>query len=134
MPRLSGSKVFTSLDAVSGFYKIPLHKDSHKLTTFITPFGRYAFYRLPFGILCAPEIFQPNMTETLLGLEGTEVYTDVIPVHGNNEEEHKKCLKQALRVIKADGLKLNKGKHKFKQRQIKFLEHIIDANGVIGPS
>lgn len=43
LPRSAGSRVFTSLDAASGFYQIPLHKDSQKLTTFITPFGRYAF-------------------------------------------------------------------------------------------
>lgn len=57
-PRLAGSKVFTSLDAASGFYQIPLHEESRMLTTFITPFGRYAFCRLPFGITSAPEIFQ----------------------------------------------------------------------------
>lgn len=76
MPRLAGSKVFTSLDAASGFYQIPLHEDSIRLTTFITPFGRYAFRRLPFGIPSAPEIFQRKMSETLEGLEGTEVYMD----------------------------------------------------------
>lgn len=50
MPRLAGSKVFTSLDAASGFYQIPLHEESRMLTTFITPFGRYAFCCLPFVI------------------------------------------------------------------------------------
>ncbi len=57
LPRLSGSKVFTSLDTACGFYQISLHKESCKLTSFVTPFGRYAFRRLPFGITSAQEIF-----------------------------------------------------------------------------
>lgn len=55
---LSGAKVFSSLDAASRFWQIPLHPDSCRLTTFIMPFGRFCFRRLPFGISSAPEIFQ----------------------------------------------------------------------------
>lgn len=41
---------------------------SDKLTTFMTPFGRYVFKRLPFGITSAPEIFQQKMTESVSGI------------------------------------------------------------------
>ena len=46
----SGATVFTHLDANSGFWQIPLSTDSQLLMTFITPFGRYCFNKLPFGI------------------------------------------------------------------------------------
>ncbi|BES87354.1 Hypothetical Protein NTJ_00159 [Nesidiocoris tenuis] len=55
---LEGAKVFTQLDANSGFWQIPLTPDCQLLTTFITPFGRFCFQRLPFGISSAPEVFQ----------------------------------------------------------------------------
>lgn len=51
--QLGGSAVFSSLDAASGFWQIPLDKDSQRLATFITPYGRYCFKRLPFGITSA---------------------------------------------------------------------------------
>ena len=38
--KLNGAKVFSKLDATSGFYQIPLETQSSKLTTFITPFAR----------------------------------------------------------------------------------------------
>ncbi|KAK7878017.1 hypothetical protein WMY93_031330 [Mugilogobius chulae] len=130
LPRLAGSRVFTSLDAASGFYQIPLHEDSIKLTTFITPFGRYAFRRLPFGITSAPEIFQRKMAETLAGLEGTEVYMDDILIHGENKEIHDQRLTKALQVIEAAGLKLNRSKCKFQMDRVRFLGHIIDKDSV----
>ena len=47
-PKLTESKVFSTLDAASGFWQIPIDEDSQLLTTFITPFGRYAFCHLEF--------------------------------------------------------------------------------------
>ena len=45
--KLKGSTIFTKLDATSGFWQIPLNGVSAKLTTFISPFGRYFYRRLP---------------------------------------------------------------------------------------
>lgn len=81
-PKLKRAKYFYKLDASTGFYQIPLHKDSCELTTFITRMGHYCFKRVPFGITSAPEIFQRNMTEILTGREGT----GVILVYRTNEE------------------------------------------------
>ena len=53
---LSGAKIFSKLDANSGFWQIPLAEESKPLTTSITPYGR--FNQLPFEISSAPELFQ----------------------------------------------------------------------------
>lgn len=94
--KISGATVFSSLDAASGFWQIPLHPDSCKLTTFITPFGRYCFKRLPFGFTSAAEIFQRKMLETLEGLEGVEIFMDDILVYWSTTEEHNTCLEKVL--------------------------------------
>ena len=57
LAQLTGAKLFSKLDANSGFWQIPLAPSSRLLTTFITPMGRYCFNKLPFGISSAPEHF-----------------------------------------------------------------------------
>ena len=53
LPKLNNAKVFSTLDAKDGFYQIALDDASSKLTTFWTPFGRYRYLRMPFGISTA---------------------------------------------------------------------------------
>jgi hypothetical protein len=49
--------VFSRFDATHGFWHIQLDNDSSKLLTFNTPFGRFRYCRLQFGISSAPEVF-----------------------------------------------------------------------------
>ena len=94
--RLEGAKVFSVLDAESGFHQILLDKSSRSLTTFATHDGLYRFKRLPFGIACAPEIFQRVMSDILAGPPGVIVYIDDILVFGKNVQEYDECLKKVL--------------------------------------
>ena len=62
---LAGARYFSKLDANSGFWQIKLSESSKHLTTFITPWKRYCFNVLPFGISSGsekliPEMYVPN--------------------------------------------------------------------------
>ena len=128
--KLAGAKTFTKLDATSGFWQIPLSEKTAKLTTFLTPFGRYFFKRLPFGISLAPEIFQRTMEKILEGIDGVVCFMDDVVVCGDTDEQHDARLKQVLdRVIQA-GLKLNREKCEFNQKDLIFLGHKFGPNGI----
>ena len=66
--RLHGAKVFPLLDVSNGFWHVVLDAESSFCTTFNTPFGRYRWKRMPFGIRSAPEVFQRKMHELIEGL------------------------------------------------------------------
>ena len=127
--KLRGSTLFTSLDASSGYWQMPLDEDSSALTTFITPFGRFRFRRLPYGISSASEIYQREMSRILEGLDGVEVYQDDVIVHGNGQE-HDARLEAVMKRIASSGLKLNKKKCHIRQKSINFLGHKISADGI----
>ena len=61
LPELGKAKIFSTVDTKKGFWHVKLNEKSSKLTTFWTPFGRYRWLRMPFGIASAPEIFQIKM-------------------------------------------------------------------------
>ncbi|UYV76658.1 K02A2.6-like [Cordylochernes scorpioides] len=50
LPSLNNAKIFTVIDAKDGFWQVKLDSQSSDLTTFWTPFGRYKWLRMPFGI------------------------------------------------------------------------------------
>ena len=58
---MPNAKFFTMLDANAGFWQIPLDEESMKYTTFNSPFGRFQFMHLPFGLNSSAEVFQRTM-------------------------------------------------------------------------
>ena len=130
LAQLAGAKLFSKLDANSGFWQIQLAPSSSLLTTFITPFGRFCFRRLPFGISSAPEHFQRRMSEALSGLAGTVCMMDDVLVYGENREEHDERLTGVLQRLSDLGMTLNADKCVFAQTSVKFLRHVVDSQGI----
>ncbi|XP_065074181.1 uncharacterized protein K02A2.6-like [Ochlerotatus camptorhynchus] len=82
LPELDQAQVFSTVDARKGFWHVELDERSSKLTSFWTPFGRYRWLRLPFGISSAPEIFQTKLQEIIQGLDGVECLADDLLIYG----------------------------------------------------
>ena len=130
LAQIGEAKYFSKLDANSGYWQIELDPDSAKLTTFITPFGRFHFNRLPFGITSAPEHFQRRMMEIVGDIEGVVCLVDDILVCGNTQEEHDQRLVAVLSRLKRAGLTLGRDKCEINRRSVKFLGQMVDEAGV----
>ena len=128
--KLSKAKVFSVLDAKTGYWQLKLDDESSKLTTFNSPFGRWCFVRMPFGIVSAQEIFQRKAHETLEGLVGVEVLIDDILVYGATKQEHDKNLRALLQRCKDKNLKLNAEKMQISVDKVNYFGHVLSAKGV----
>lgn len=128
--RLRGAAVFSVLDARCGFWMMTIDDASADLCTFSTPFGRYQFLRLPYGINCAPEVFHAKLRQHLENLEGVDSFIDDIIVWGHNRDEHDRRLENLLRRARDVGIKFNRTKCKFGVQEITYLGHKFNASGM----
>ena len=134
--RLHGAKVFTVLDVRQGFWHVPLDEKSSLLTTFNTPFGRYGWKWMPFGISSAPEVFQRRMHELIEGLQGIEVVADDFVAVGFGDtleqanHDHDNHLEAFLQCCADKNLKLNDTKLQLRLREVPFIGHIATADGL----
>ncbi|KAL9983140.1 hypothetical protein ACROYT_G005272 [Oculina patagonica] len=117
-------------DATSGFWHIKLDEKSSELLTFNTPFGRYQYLKMPFGINSAPEIFQKRMTQAFEDLSGVKTIADDILIWGRNEVEHNHRLEQVLECSRKVGLKLNRSKMKILTAEVPYIGHVLTSNGL----
>ncbi|XP_056109383.1 uncharacterized protein K02A2.6-like [Rhinichthys klamathensis goyatoka] len=127
---MPNAKVFSVLDANQGFWQIKLDDDSSKLCTFNTPIGRYRFLRLPFGISSASEVFQRAVAQMIEDLDGVINIVDDLLVWGETVQEHDARLRKLLQRAREYNLKLNKKKCQIRTSQIKYIGHVLTADGL----
>ncbi|XP_075556595.1 uncharacterized protein LOC142588654, partial [Dermacentor variabilis] len=123
-----GGEVFTTLDLRQAYNQLPLDEEAKKITVLNTQKGLFCFNRLPFGVSSAPAIFQRRMDGLLGDIPGVQVYLDDIIIAEKKHDSSR--LKAVLQRLREYGLRLNKGKCKFRQDEVTFLGHRIDAKGL----
>ena len=110
LPQLAEAKMFSLCDAKDGFLQVKVSDKSSHLTTFWTPYGRYKWKRMPFGISTAIEEFQRRLSSALKGLKGVSVVADDILIYGKYQADGDDNLRKILKRARECGLKLNNKK------------------------
>lgn len=128
--RLSGKRLFTVLDLRNGFWQMELDSVSADLTTFMTPFGRYRWERVPFGLCCAPEMFQKKMVQIFGDIPGVEIYFDDLFVSGVDERDHDATLLTVLERARRNNVRFNDSKIQYRVASVKFMGNIISFGSV----
>ena len=128
--KLKGAKVFSTIDLRSGYHHIALGKSSRAKTAFVTPFGKYEFLMVPFGLAQAPAYFQLLMNKVLKGLKFTMTYLDDIIIFSQDESQHLEHLEIVFSRLREVGLKMKRSKCDFFKSEIHYLGHLISPEGI----
>ena len=124
---LSHAKVFSMLDALWGYWQIPIAEEDRDKTTFTSHVGTYRYKRMPFGLRNAPSTFQRALDVILSGVRWKFclVYLDDVIVFSRNNEEHLEHLDTVLTLLEDAGIKLKLKKCFFMNKEVEYLGHCI---------
>lgn len=128
--KLNGCKFFSIIDLSDAYLQVEVDDDSKQLLTINTHRGLYRFNRLAPGVKSAPGAFQQLMNGMIADLEGVESFLDDIIVFSKTEVEHHQRLEALFKRLEEYGFHLREEKCSVLQREIKYLGHIVDENGL----
>ena len=135
LEKVGSSGCLSKLDLSKGFYQIGIDEESRDKTAFVTPFGKFCFNRMPFGLRNAPAIFQRTMEEVLRGCyEFSAPYIDDILVFSKNGVEQVEHLREVFRALSSSGLTVKEDKCEFGRTHLEYLGHLIGDGQLAVPS
>ena len=130
---LHGARWFSCLDIKSAYWQVEVEEADKEKTAFtVGPLGFYECNRMPFGLSNAPATFQRLMENCFgdMNMQSCLIYLDDIVVFSRTFEEHVQRLSMVFERLIDAGLKLSPEKCKLFQNRIKYLGHIVSAEGI----
>ena len=110
---LNGATYFTTLDLHTGYHHIPLDKSSIPKTALNSPFGKYEYVKVLFGLAQAPAYFQELKTGILKDFSFAIAYLDDI----KTPQEHLSHICMVFEKLKSANLSMKKNKCSFFSRK-----------------
>ena len=121
--QLNGAKYFSTLELRARYHHIGLTTDSIPKMAFTSPFGKYEYVKVPFGLAQAPAYFQELMTGVLKDLD------DII-IYSSTPEEHLEHIRTVFEKLRDAKLSMKLSKCHFLTKEIQYLGHILGKEGI----
>ena len=131
---LSTARFISKLDLNKGFHQIPVKSEDVMKTAFCTPWGKFQFRVMPFGLRNGPSVFQRLMDQVLCrDKDSSVVYIDDIAVFSSTWVGHCQDISRILVRLKEAGLTVNTKKCVWGQTHCEFLGHLV-GGGMVSPA
>lgn len=132
LDNMGGASWYSTLDAASGYWRVPMAEDSIEKTGFITRWGAYEWLVMAFGMTSAGYTFQKLMMQLLAPYLGhfAWVFIDDIIIYSRSLEEHLEHLRIVFDVCRTANLRLRLEKCQFAKRSVEYLGHLVSSEGL----
>ena len=132
LEKLSGSRIFSSLDAVSSFWQVPVDERSKKFLGFICHRGQFTWNAMPFGLKNASQTYSRliQLVMDSMNSEHVTAYIDDVLIHTLTLRDHFHWLEEALKRHRNAGIMLNPKKTKLFETEVDYLGHRVSEDGI----
>lgn len=124
------SRYFSTFDAASGYFQVPLAEESQEYTTFITPWGRFVHERATMGLSSSSDEYNRRGDAAVEGLEAVSKIVDDVLVFAKTFPEHQAAVRAFLERCREHSITLNRKKTRLGQAQVKFAGFLVGRDGV----
>ena len=119
---LAAARFISKIDLNKGFLQILIEQVDQAKTAFCSPWGKFEFVVMPFGLRNGPAVFQRLMDHILhKDQDVSQVYIDDIAVFSSTWEEHCQHIARVLERLKHAGLTANVRKCQWGQTKVRVL-------------
>nr|GEW80958.1 putative reverse transcriptase domain-containing protein [Tanacetum cinerariifolium] len=128
---------FSKIDLRSGYHQLRVHEDDIPKTMFRNRYGHFEFTVMPFGLTYAPAVFMDLMNRVCRSYldKFVIVFIEDILIYSKTQEEHVEHLRLVLELVKKEKLYAKFSKCEFWLREVQFLGHVLNGNGIhVDPS
>ena len=122
---------WTTLDAASAYWSMPLAEEDKEKTAFSIPNGKFEFNVTPYGLCNAAASYQRMMDLCLSGLDSNAIlaYMDDIVIFSSNFESHKVAVNKVLERLGEANISLKLSKCVFGAEKVDYLGYELSAQG-----
>ena len=130
--KMQGMKYWTTLDAASAYWSIPLNEEDKEKTAFSVPRGKYEFNVMTFGLCNAGASYQRMMDMVLSGLSPGRAlaYMDDIVIFSRTFDEHLSALREVFDRLRDANISLKLSKCVFAAPEVEYLGFVLSDKGV----
>ncbi|KAJ9566774.1 hypothetical protein OSB04_002740 [Centaurea solstitialis] len=130
--QLQGATYISKIDLRSGYHQMRVREDDIAKTAFRTRYGHYEFLVMPFGLTNAPAVFMDLMNRVCRPYldKFVIVFIDDILIYSRSKEDHEQHLRLILDLLKAEKLYAKYSKCEFWIRDVQFLGHVVNKEGI----
>ena len=132
LDKMQGSQYWTTLDAASAYWSMPLEEADKEKTAFAVPRGKFEFNVTPYGLCNAGASYQRMMDVSLSGLPAERIlaYMDDIVIFSKTFEEHLQSIETVFERMQESKIALKLSKCIFASHKVDFLGFELSNSGI----
>ena len=130
--KMHGAKYWTTLDAASAYWSVPLTESSKEKNAFSVPHGKFEFEVTPYGLCNAGRSYQRMIDMCLSDLPKDRIlaYIDDIVIFSRTFDDHLTDLESVFIKLREANISIKLSKCVFATSQVEYLGFLLSEGGI----